>query len=343
MRLIILINSLETEVPQYTTTHVALTAVRRDHEVFYADVGAFVFDEHGRLFVRVRPCPRDMPDVQRFFETLVQVETKQIELGPGDVLFLRNNPADDAAQRTWAQTVGMTFGSAAKRRGVLVLNDPDGLMHAMSKIYVQFLDEVIRPATLIAHDADELRAFVENHGSAVLKPIGGSGGRGVFVLKDADEPNLNAIAESLLETGYVVAQEYLPAAAEGDTRLFLLNGRILEVDGKIAAIRRLPADGDPRSNMSAGGKAIHADIDDVIRDIAERVRPRMIEDGMFLAGLDIAGGKVMEVNVFSPGGLGSASRLEKVDFVGAVVDAMEGKIATISDAGRFDNRMLATL
>ena len=343
MRLIILINSLETEIPQYATTHIALTAVRRGHDVFYADVGAFVYDEHGRLLVRVRPCPVDMPNVKRFFEALLQAETQPIELGPGDVLFLRNNPADDTTQRTWAQTVGMSFGTAAKRRGVLVLNDPDGLMRAMSKIYVQFLDEEIRPATLIAHDAEELRAFVESHGSAVLKPIGGSGGRGVFVVKDAEEPNLNAIVESLLETGYVCAQEYLPAAAEGDTRLFLLNGRILEVDGKVAAIRRLPANGDPRSNMSAGGSAIRAEIDDVIRDIADRVRPRMIEDGMFLAGLDIAGGKVMEVNVFSPGGLASASRLEKADFITAVVEAMEGKIATISHAGRFDNCMLATL
>jgi glutathione synthase len=226
----------------------------------------------------------------------------------------------------------------------MVLNDPDGLAQAMSKIYVQYLPESVRPATLIARDMTALRSFVEAHGSAVIKPIGSSGGRGVFVVKSADEPNLNVIVEAVREHGYVVAQEYLPSAREGDTRLFLLNGRPLEVDGKIAAIRRLPAGGDQRSNVSAGGTAVHAEIDDRMLEIADLVRPKLVEDGMFLAGLDIAGGKVMEVNVFSPGGLIRASALEKVDFSAAVIEAVEHKHEAVERyQQRFDNRVIATL
>jgi glutathione synthase len=275
---------------------------------------------------------------------LAKVEPETVELNAGDVLFLRNNPSDDATTRPWAQTVGLTFGAVAKRRGHMVLNDPDGLMHAMSKVYVQCLPVAVRPETVIARDPEALRRFVKERGSAVLKPIGGSGGKSVFVVKNADDPNFNVIVEAVLEHGYAIAQEYLPAAAAGDVRLFMLNAQPFEVDGKVAAIRRLPANGDARSNMSAGGTAERVRIDDRVRAIADMVRPKLVEDGLFLVGLDIAGDKVMEVNVFSPGGLVTASAIEKVDFPAAIVEAIENKLsATERYDERFDNRVVATL
>ena len=126
--------------------------------------------------------------------------------------------------------------------------------------------------------------------------------------------------------GYVVAQEYLPAASEGDMRLFLMDGRPLEVDGHYAAFRRVPPEGDGRSNMSAGGTSAPAEVDDTVLALAEAVGPKLVEDGMFLAGIDIVGDKLMEVNVFSPGGLGSAGEFGGVDFAAGVIDALAAKL-----------------
>jgi glutathione synthase len=346
MKLILLVNAIESEHPEYTTTHLAFSAARRGHQVWYADVEGFSSEPDGSLCVRAVRAPRGHRTPERFYEALqaAREEQEQVELTAGDVLWLRNNPADDASARPWAQIAGITFGAIAKRHGVLVLNDPDGLANAVSKIYLQSLPDEVRPATLIARNRDALRTFVKTHGAAVIKPIGGSGGRGVFVVRNADEPNFNVIVDAVLAQGYAVAQEYLPAAAGGGVRLFLVNGRMLEVGGKIAAIRRLPTQGDARSNVSAGGKVLRAKIDDRIRAIAELVRPKLVEDGMFVVGLDIAGDRIMEVNVFSPGGLNAASQLEKVDFISALVRAVEDKHHTIERYDhRFDNRVVATL
>jgi glutathione synthase len=344
MKLVILVNGLDTELETFTTTHLALAAVKRGHEVWYAEVEGFLYEPTGRLSARCYRAPENNRTVARFFQALSSVEAETVELNAGDVLFLRNNPADDAVNRPWAQTVGLTFGCVAKRLGLLVLNDPDGLMQAMSKIYVQSLPERVRPETLIARDVDALRAFVKERGAAVIKPIGGSGGQGVFVVKNASDPNFNVIVEAVLEYGYAVAQEYLPAAAGGDIRLFMLNGRPFEVDGKYAAIHRFSVNGDARSNMSAGGKAKRAIITDEVLEIAELVRPKLVEDGLFLVGLDIAGGRVLEVNVFSPGGLMTAAAFGKVDFCAAIIAAIEDKLTAVERYDqRFDNRVIATL
>jgi glutathione synthase len=150
--------------------------------------------------------------------------------------------------------------------------------------------------------------------------------------------------EAVSRDGYVIAQEYLPDAKDGDVRLFLMNGDPLAVDGRYAAFRRVSKNGDARSNLHAGGRIQRAVVTDEMLEIAEIVRPKLIADGMFLVGLDIVGNKLMEINVFSPGGLGSAAKLEGVDFNRPVIEAMERK-ADYREWGRgtIDNRRLATL
>jgi glutathione synthase len=144
--------------------------------------------------------------------------------------------------------------------------------------------------------------------------------------------------------GYLIAQEYLAAASEGDTRLFLMNGRPLSRGGKYAAIRRMRSEGDLRSNVTAGGKVVKAEIDDDALRIAEIVRPKLVADGMFLVGLDIAGNKLLEINVFSPGGLQGAERTQKTEFAPLILDAIEKKLDCARlYSGVFDNTRLATL
>ena len=135
----------------------------------------------------------------------------------------------------------------------------------------------------------------------MLKPLQGSGGQAVFVLKGRKPENLNQIIETITRDGFVVAQEYLRGADRGDVRLFVMNGEALQVDGTFAAIRRRNQTDDPRSNMHAGGKAKPVAVTAEMLRLVELTRPKLVEDGMFLVGLDIIGSKLMEVNVFSPG------------------------------------------
>src|SRR5690606_13210189 len=149
-----------------------------------------------------------------------------------------------------------------------------------------------------------------------------------------DSMNVNQIIETITRDGFVVAQEYLEEASEGDVRMFVMNGRPLEVDGKYAAFRRVNDSGDPRSNMHAGGKAKAAKVDDTMLQLVEAVRPKLIKDGMFLVGLDIVGSKLMEVNVFSPGGIGSVGDIHEVDFAVPIIEALERKVALQESYGR---------
>ena len=113
-------------------------------------------------------------------------------------------------------------------------------------------------------------------------------------------------------------------------RLFVMNGRPLQVKGKYAAFRRTRSEGDMRSNIHAGGKLAEATVDQTALHIAEIVRPKLVQDGMFLVGLDIVGDKLMEINVFSPGGLGSAQKFTKINFTRYVINALQCLVLTFS-------------
>ena len=127
-------------------------------------------------------------------------------------------------------------------------------------------------------------------------------------------------------------------------RLFMMNGEPLRYKGKYAAFRRLRSGDDIRSNIHAGGKKAKADVDATALRIAEIVRPKLVADGMFMVGLDIVGDKLMEINVFSPGGLGSAQSFENVNFAVAVIEALERKVQYMGFYQRnFNNVDMASL
>jgi glutathione synthase len=131
---------------------------------------------------------------------------------------------------------------------------------------------------------------------------------------------------------------------EGDVRLFVMNGRPLVHEGKFAAFRRVNKSGDARSNMHSGGESQPAEVTDKMLRMVEIVRPKLVSDGMFLVGLDIVGDKLMEVNVFSPGGLGTCEGLYGVNFTNAVISALEHKVELRSQyRTALSNVILATL
>lgn len=328
MKLCMFVNDLTTELPTYTTTRLAISAAVRGHDVWYVDAGDFACDPDDCLRAHAWHPPTDTVDGRDYLAEAGTGDRERILLDDFDALLIRNDPADDVHDRPWAQTIGLLFGELAAQRGVLVLNDPAGMARAVTKLYLEHLPRAARPVSVITRSVEDVRAFLADHdGRAVLKPLQGSGGEGVFFVQPEDDVNLDQMVEALARDGYLAAQAVLPDADQGDIRLFLMDGEPLVVDGAFAAFRRVPAEGEARSNMRAGGRAVATEIDDEILRLVDLIRPQLQEDGMFLVGLDIMGGRLLEINVFTPGGLGSAQLVNGVDFAPAIIEALEKRVA----------------
>lgn len=347
MRIGFIVNDVKSEEGKFTTSRLGHAALSRGHEVWVIGVGDLAYDPDGLIRARATTAPKERYGSSESYTADLQSKRaiqRRITIDELDAIMLRNVPSDDYLQRPWATTAAAEFSRIAMSRGVVVLSDPNGLAKASSKMYFQLFPEEVRPTTLITRDREEIKVFAQEFGTIVIKPLQGSGGSGVFLVRQSDIPNLNQMIDAVSRDGFVIAQEYLPAAEEGDMRLFVMNGRPLRVGKKYAAFRRVRSGGDMRSNIHAGGRKAPAEIDSTALEIAEIVRPKLVQDGMFLVGLDIVGDKLMEINVFSPGGLGSAQQFEKVNFSAHVIEAIERKVTYMQFYGRnFDNVDMCTL
>jgi glutathione synthase len=348
MKIGFVVNDVQTEKAAYTTTRLAMAAVNLGHAAWVMGVGDFIYAPDGSIRAIARTVSgQEYLDLKVFLEELQAEEGQEerIRIDDLDVLLLRYDPSEEKRDRPWAQTPGILFGELAVGRGVIVLNDPRTMASAINKTYFQQFPEVVRPKTLISRNVEEIRDFIAGQEDrVVIKPLQGSGGESVFLIRKDDVANINQMIDAVIRDGYCIAQEYLPGAAKGDVRLFVMNGKPLEVDGKVAAFRRVSKSGDMRSNMHSGGESQPVELNDQMLQLVEAVRPKLVRDGLFFAGLDIVDDKLMEINVFTPGGLGSALQHTGVDFTRAVIAALERKVQYRElYSNRLDNREIATL
>ncbi|TYT27410.1 glutathione synthase [Luteimonas viscosa] len=330
MHLGFVVNDVATEKNNYTTIRLARVALNQGHRVALIGLGDFIYDANGTVRARAH-VPRGGPyeDDDALLAEIQgeDADVERIDVEALDVLMLRSDPAEEVVDRPWAPNSALLFAQLVTRRGVIVLNDPTHLTDASNKTYFQHFPEDVRPVTCISRDADEIKSFITAHdGRGVIKPLQGSGGQGVFVVKGDGGANLNQMIDAVIRDGYAIVQEYLPRAAEGDLRLLTLNGRPLRVDGRYACFRRYNDSGDARSNISAGGKIEIAEPDEDALRLAEIVAPKLVRDGMYFAGLDIVGDKLMEVNVDTPGGINMAEELTGVDFSSHIVADLARKV-----------------
>lgn len=347
MKIGFLVNDATTELPEAATTTIAHAAARRGHTVVMIGVGELIYgSDRGVQALGRRAPPGGAGSRKAFLDAIRETEPGRIAISDHglDVLYLRYNPGESGASKPWEHSAGMTFGQMAARSGVMVLSHPSSLWYTVSKMYLEHFPEAIRPQTVITRSYEEILRFHQEQGEGiVLKPLAGYGGKDVYLFRK-EIGNLQQVVQSLSRSSYIIAQEYLPAASEGDTRLFLFNGKPLVVDGKYAAVRRVNEAGDFRSNMSAGGKPRKAEITAKMLEIAEIVRPRLLADGIFDVGLDIAGDRLLEINSISSGGLSAAGKLEGVDFGAEVVRLIERKVEHRRRYGpQLPNRALAVM
>jgi glutathione synthase len=346
MKIAFIVNDINTEKAAYTTIYLALTAHKRGHKVYIAGVGCLGYSADGHMVAKSRTVgDQTFKSKETYLKALLASEPVKVSSLDLDVLFLRNDPSEDINNRNWAQNAPYIFGQIALRDGVIVLNHPQSLANAINKMYFQHFPEILRPRTIVTRDPKEIEQFyVEQKAKIILKPLQGSGGKNIFVVDKNSKANMNQIIEAISIDGFIIAQEYLPDAVNGDTRFFLMNGVPLEVKGKYAALRRVNKEGDIRSNLHVGGKGENAEVNQDMLDLVKVLKPKLIEDGMFLVGVDIVGNKLMEINVFSPGALNMISVMNDADFGTAIIKSIENKVFYKNQYGHFtDNITLAVM
>ena len=325
MRLAFFVNDVATEVDEYTTTRLARAAAEGGHEVWYVGVGDVELGAaDGQFQARAHRAELGSDDtLESFMERIKGRDPERVVMDDLDALFLRNESIDDLQERPWASPLGVAFGQTLKARGVRVVNDPKSLIRATSKLYLEEFPERIRPRSLVTRDPEAIERFVRDVGHSVVKPLYGAKGRNVFMVEDENETNLAQMTEAVLQDGYAIVQEFVDGGEDGDARIFVLEGRILERDGKLAAFRRVPTGNDPRANISTGGRSVPLEVGDVQRGIVAAMSDKLVDDGMFFVGIDVIGDKVVEINAESPGGMQSVERLYDVDVCPTVIEALE--------------------
>lgn len=231
-----------------------------------------------------------------------------------EVVLMRQDPPFDIAYIT------ATYLLERIAADTLVVNDPRSVRDAPEKLFVLDFARFM-PPTLITRSPAELRDFHARHGEIVLKPLHGKGGEAVFRIS-SDGTNLGAFAELFrhIWSEPFVAQAFLPAVAEGDKRIIL-------VDGDVAgAINRRPGKGEFRSNLAAGGIAEPADLSDREQEICSALGPELKRRGLLFVGIDVIGGVLTEINVTSPTGIVALDRFNGTDTPGLIWKAVERRL-----------------
>ncbi|WP_313191679.1 glutathione synthase [Sphingobacterium sp.] len=329
MKIAILINQSHKEEEKFTTTMLALKALERGHSVLYIGLADFVYEDEQTVLAHCRVIKPEhgLSNGADFVKHLKDAEKTLVDLGEIDVLWLRFDPTLDMLNRPWAAAAGIQFAQIVKRNGRYVINDPDYLVQANNKLYLENFPKSVRPKTLVTRNHDDVLRFLEEQkDKIILKPLKGSGGKNVFMIDYKERQNLKQTVEAIARDGYVIAQEYLPEAKKGDIRFFMMDGEPLIVDGKYASVRRVQKEDEIRSNIHQGAKPEEAIIDENILNLVGKVSQQLKDDNMYLVGLDIVGDKIMEVNVFSPGALYHASHILKKDFANAIIMDLEKKV-----------------
>jgi len=243
-------------------------------------------------------------------------EAQEGPLADMDVVLMRKDPPFDA------EYIASTYIlEAAAEAGALVVNDPRALRDIQEKASVARFPH-LAPPTLIARDASRFRHFLAEHGRIVMKPLDGMGGSGIFVAAK-DDPNLSVIIETLTENGgrYAIAQRYLPAISEGDKRILLVAGEPVP-----HALARIPAPGESRGNLAAGGRGEVVPLTARDREICAEVAGPLLARGLLFVGLDVIGDHLTEINVTSPTCIREIDAATGSNIAGLLMDAVEARL-----------------
>ncbi len=284
-----------------------LAAQARGWSLFYMEQ-ADLYQGKGQARARMRPL-KVFADPARWFELGDEQDSALAEL---DVLLMRKDPPFDM------EFVYSTYLlEQAEREGVLVVNRPQSLRDCNEKLFATLFPQCTAP-TLVSRRADIIRQFAATHGDVILKPLDGMGGASVFRHRQGD-PNLSVILETLTQHGkqQIMAQAYLPAIVDGDKRILMIDGEPVPY-----CLARIPASGETRGNLAAGGRGEARPLTERDRWIAAQIGPTLREKGLLFVGLDVIGDSLTEINVTSPTCIREIDAAFNTDIGGQLMDAI---------------------
>jgi glutathione synthase len=294
-------------VKPVNTTYALICACHRlGYPVLVSDVVHLQATSSTSLFAEALEVPLD--DSGRPVGPSGKARVRRVDLDELEAIIIRTAPGKDIA-RSWAHRLALEVMRLAHENGVRIVNNPIGLQRASSKLYTVCLPEAFVPRTMVCHSLKSVQIFAEQiAGPFVMKPLLGSQGRDVFFLDNYNSLNTRQVVDILGRTGYLVVQEYVPEAVDGDIRVLTLDQQIVGGD-PFRGIRRTPAVGERRSNVSLGGKASIVELTSRQTEICHSIAGLLTRDGIRFSGLDLVGDKIVEVNVFSPSGLQELDRV----------------------------------
>jgi len=246
----------------------------------------------------------------------VEGEAEWRDLAAFDAVIMRTDPPFDQAYlyATWLLDM-------AERQGARVFNRPQSLRDYNEKLAIARFPQFIAP-TLVSSDAGLIRAFLAEQGDIVVKPLNAMGGSGIFRLRP-DDANLGAILETVTRNGQetIMAQRYLPAIRDGDKRILVIDGEAVPY-----CLARIPAEGETRGNLAAGGTGVARPLSERDWEIARALGPTLKAAGLLLVGLDVIGDSLTEVNVTSPTCFQEITQQTGFDVAARFVDALERNV-----------------
>lgn len=198
-----------------------------------------------------------------------------------------------------------------------VVNDPKGVRNAPEKLSALHVKELM-PPTLVSLDRELIHAFAKEHKTVVAKPLHGHGGRSVFKLS-ADDANIDTLIEQWSEQvgEPLMWQPFLKEVAKEDARIILIGGEVASI------FTREPAAGSIRANMRVGGTPKKTDLTPRQKEVCDKLRPVLQENGLIFVGLDMIGDYLTEINVTSPTGLRAVETLYGVNLATELWDSVE--------------------
>lgn len=295
-----------------TSFAMLLEAQSRGWELFYMQQTDLYLDE-GKAMATGRSLSVDN-NPNSWFELGPEIEKPLAEL---DVILMRVDPPFDM------DYIYSTYLlEQAEAEGVLVVNKPQSLRDANEKLFTAWFPECCAP-TLVTSQTTRIRQFLGKHEDIIIKPLDGMGGASIFRLKKADH-NLGVVLETMTDHGKKLAmvQRFLPDIKHGDKRILIINGKPVPY-----GLARIPAKGETRGNLAAGGTGEGRELSDRDRWLCEQIGPTLVQKGLLFVGLDVIGDYVTEINVTSPTCVKELDAMYDLNISGLLMDCIEEKLA----------------
>ena len=287
-------------------------AQKRGYEIYYMEMQDLYLD-HGQARANTQKV-KVFDDTDYWYELSDQQDIALSEL---DAILMRKDPPFDT------EYIYATYMlERAELEGTLIVNKPQSLRDCNEKLFTAWFTD-LTARTMVTRNETQIRAFHHELKDIIIKPLDGMGGSSIFRIKE-DDANVGVIIETLTNHGqqYAMVQEYMPEIVDGDKRILIVNGEPMPY-----CLARIPAMGETRGNLAAGGRGVARPLSPSDKLIAETIAPELKKRGLYFVGLDIIGDKITEINVTSPTCIREIEAAYPINIGGKLMDAIEENIS----------------